>query len=113
LVWDAKPTLAAEIGTAKVPGNSKPTQQTYHKPGGKMHLSQLTAGGVIVRQNGECRMVPGATTILALAGDAIAAGSGLAEVVAGHGQGDLVDLEALLAAGSTVRCVTPIRRTCI
>ena len=63
-----------------------------------MHLSQLKAGGVVVRSETGARLVPGAPSILALAHTAIAQRRGLAEVVAAAGQGDAVDLAALLAA---------------
>ena len=65
-----------------------------------MHLSQLKKGGVIARDGSAAWAVPGATTILALAGQAIARGKGLAEVVAAAGKGAAADLPALLAAGA-------------
>ncbi len=71
-----------------------------------MLLSQLTEGGVVCRMGEDARMVPGATTILALAAEAIAAGRGLAEVVSARGTGEAVDMAALLAAG---RLDCPVR----
>jgi len=64
-----------------------------------MHLSQLIDGGVIVRRGTEARRVPGAGTILELAQAAIASATPLGAVVAGLGEGETVDLPALLAAG--------------
>ncbi|MFC2969603.1 AraD1 family protein [Acidimangrovimonas pyrenivorans] len=71
-----------------------------------MHLSQLKQGGVVRRIGEDARMVPGATTILALAQEAIAQGRGLADLVASKGAGEAVDLPALLAAG---KLDTPVR----
>ena len=71
-----------------------------------MHLTQLKDGGVVRRIGDDAALVPGATTILALAGEAIAAGRGLADTVAARGDGAAVDLAALLAAG---RVDTPVR----
>ena len=63
-----------------------------------MHLSQLKQGGVIARKGGDAWVVPGSTTILALAQAAIAQGRGLADQVAAAGTGAAADLPALLAA---------------
>ncbi len=71
-----------------------------------MHLSQLKEGGVVCRMGASAHIVPGATSILALAGEAIASGRSLADVVAAHGKGEAVDLTAELAAG---RIDTPLR----
>ena len=64
-----------------------------------MHLSQLKGGGVVRREGEDARLVPGASAVLDLAQDAIAVGAGLAEIVGRRGEGDPVDLPALLAAG--------------
>ncbi|MDT8854373.1 GguC family protein [Paracoccaceae bacterium Fryx2] len=64
-----------------------------------MHLSQIIDGGVICRTGGATRHVPGATSILALAQEAIASGRALADTVTARGRGDDADLPALLAAG--------------
>lgn len=64
-----------------------------------MHLSQLISGGVICRTGTAAHVVPGATTILALAQTAVAKGQTLAQTLAPMGKGDAVDLLALLGAG--------------
>ncbi|MBI1220068.1 MAG: GguC protein [Rhodobacteraceae bacterium] len=71
-----------------------------------MHLTQLKDGGVICRDGGAAYHVPGSTTIYALAQEAIAAGTGLAETVAAKGQGEAAYLARLLDAG---RIDTPLR----
>ena len=71
-----------------------------------MHLSQLIGGGVVVRTGKDARLIPGAGSVLELAQAAIASGKPLSEVVAGLGQGEVVDLPALLAAG---RLDCPVR----
>lgn len=63
-----------------------------------MHLSQLKGGGVVRRVGDDARLVPGAGAVLDLAQEAIAAGAGLAEIVARRGEGDPVNLAALLDA---------------
>ena len=61
-----------------------------------MHLSQLKAGGVILRRAEKATLIPGAT-IYDLAASAIARGAKLADVLPEGGE--TVDLPALAAAG--------------
>lgn len=63
-----------------------------------MHLSQLIGGGVVCRMGDEARLVPGAGTVLELAQAAVASGQSLSDIVSAQGQGEVVDLAALLAA---------------
>ena len=64
-----------------------------------MHLSQLIGGGVILREGEIAHLLPGAASIYDLANAAIAEGRPLAELLAAAGQGEVVDLPALAAAG--------------
>jgi hypothetical protein len=72
-----------------------------------MHLSQVDAGGlrVVVREGSDARVVEGAESAYALALEAAASGRSLAEVIAGRGRGEAVDLAALAAEG---RLLAPI-----
>ncbi len=74
------------------------------------HSATDGARAVIAARGDEAWLVPGATSIRALAEQAIAAGSTLAEVVDGSGRGDAVDI----AAGSRAHhCPDrPILRIC-
>lgn len=71
-----------------------------------MHLIQLKDGGVACRRGDVARRLNGATTIYALALEAIERGRSLSEIAAAHGEGAAVDLAALLAAGAID---TPLR----
>ena len=71
-----------------------------------MHLTQLKDGGVICRVGPVARHVPGTTTVYALAQQAIAAGTSLAETVTGKGEGEVAYLARLLDEG---RIDTPLR----
>ncbi|MBW8322895.1 MAG: FAH family protein [Arenimonas sp.] len=64
-----------------------------------MYLSQLKDGGVICRQGDSSRLVPGFSSTYDLAKAAIAAGISLADCIAQRGEGQVVDLVALAAAG--------------
>ncbi|MDB6452962.1 AraD1 family protein [Falsirhodobacter sp. 20TX0035] len=61
-----------------------------------MHLSQLKAGGVVVRNHDATRLIPGAT-LFDLAGEAIRSGRSLLSVIPEGGEA--VDLPALAAQG--------------
>ena len=65
-----------------------------------IHLSQLKSGGVLCRQGDAVRRVEGATTVLSLAQEALAAGTALADLVGRKGLGEAVDLAALAAEGA-------------
>lgn len=69
------------------------------------HSAADGARSVIAARGDDAWLVPGATTIRALAEQAIAAGSTLAEVVDGCGRGDAIDIAGELAAG---RIIAPI-----
>lgn len=62
-----------------------------------MHLSQLKAGGVVVREGAEARLLQGGGGVHALATEAITAGETLAQAVARRGLGEPVDLARLAA----------------
>jgi hypothetical protein len=67
-----------------------------------MHLSQIqtSTGRIVVARVGDvARVVPGVSSVVALAQAAIAAGRGLADEVAARPEGDKVDLAAALAEG--------------
>lgn len=64
-----------------------------------MFLSQLKTGGVICRQGEAARLVPGFNSTYELAKAAIAAKASVAAIVEKQGEGDSVDLLALLDAG--------------
>lgn len=64
-----------------------------------MFLSQLKTGGVICRQGEAARLVPGFNSTYELAKAAIAAKTSVAAIVEKQGEGDSVDLLALLDAG--------------
>ncbi|THV22184.1 AraD1 family protein [Peteryoungia ipomoeae] len=64
-----------------------------------MFLSQLKTGGVICRQGEAARLVPGFNSTYELAKVAIAAKASVAAIVEKQGEGDSVDLLALLDAG--------------
>jgi hypothetical protein len=69
------------------------------------HRAADGARAVIAARGDEAWLVPGATTIRALAEQAIAAGSTLAELVDGSGKGGTVEIVAELGAG---RIIAPI-----
>ena len=74
-----------------------------------MHLSQISDGSgyvVVARLGDAAHVVKGAASTYALAIKAAAAGLTLAEVVAGHGLGDAVDLAAMAAAGRLIQPLT-------
>lgn len=64
-----------------------------------MFLSQLKSGGIICRQGEAARLVPGYQSTYELAKAAIAAKVPVATIIEKQGQGDSVDLLALLADG--------------
>ena len=68
-----------------------------------LRLVQLTlAGGaraVAASEDGPARLVANAPSTYALAREAVAAGHGLAQAVAAHGLGEVIDLAAALAEG--------------
>ncbi len=64
-----------------------------------MFLSQLKDGGIICRQGDVARLVAGFSSTYDLAKAAMAAGTSLADLIAGRGEGQAVDLVALAAAG--------------
>lgn len=64
-----------------------------------MFLSQLKDGGIICRQGDAARIVPGFSSTYELAKAAIADGASIADLIAGRGEGQAVDLAALAAAG--------------
>lgn len=64
-----------------------------------MFLSQLKTGGVICRQGEAARLVPGFNSTYELAKAAIAAKASVAAIVEKQGEGESVDLLALLDAG--------------
>ena len=68
-----------------------------------MLISQIIRpdGGlaVVAREGSEAAVVKGAESTFALAQQAIAAGTGLAQIIAGHGLGEAVDLPRLAAEG--------------
>jgi hypothetical protein len=74
-----------------------------------MHISQISAGGgiaVVVREGALAHVVKGAASTHALAMEAAATGRSLAQVVAAHGKGEVVDLPAMAVAGRLMLPIT-------
>ena len=65
-----------------------------------IHLSQLKTGGVLCRRGDTIRRVENVTTVLALAQEAVAGGTALADLVGRKGLGEAVDLATLAAEGA-------------